>query len=356
MTTARNATELPGLDLEAVSKWSAMNLDCAPPLHATLLDGGRSNLTFRLEDSNGRRFVLRRPPVSHVHATAHDVGREHLIVEALIDSGVPVARPLCFCDDNRVTGAPFTVAEYVAGHSIRTADDASRLLTPHHRSCVSADLVRVLATIHAVDLQSTGLESFARRGSYVGRQLRRWWTQFEQSSAITGANPRWAREVREKLDRGLPASGGTALVHGDYRLDNVLVDPSGKVLAVVDWELAAIGDPLADVGTLLVYWSEPEDNFLPLGDAPTIAPGFFTRADIIECYRDVSGTDIGDIGYYMAFAAWKLACIVDGVNARAKSGALGAGGDGVALPPATVARLLAMADDLLGGTSPVNVD
>src|SRR5579875_2788802 len=294
-----------------------------------LIAGGRSNLTYRLTVSAaaGRRLVvLRRPPLGHVLPTAHDMSREFRVISALAGTDVPVARPLASCADPDVIGAPFYVMEHVPGAVLRTRADTAGL-TRAQAADLSQRLADMLAAIHRVDVAAVGLGGLGRGA----RQLDRWQRQWELSA--TREVPGYA-ELVTRLAAALPdkgaaeAAGEVTLVHGDFRLDNVLVtlSPRPRITAVVDWEMATLGDPLADLGLTLVYWTDPgEEGWLaPAGTAQapgvstdaTATPGFLTRAGFAAAYAARTGRDISRIGYYMAFGYFKLAVVLEGIHAR----------------------------------------
>jgi aminoglycoside phosphotransferase (APT) family kinase protein len=282
----------------------------------TLIAGGRSNLTYRLDLSHGR-LVLRRPPLGHVLPTAHDMAREYRVLTALEGTGVPVPRPVAFCPDPEVIGAPFYLMEHVDGLVLRSREDGEQL-SPDQAGQLSELLAGMLAAIHGVDLAAVGLTDFGRPDGYLARQLARWQRQWELST--TREMPGYDRLV-QRLTAGLPESADGTLVHGDFRLDNMLVTlaPQPAVAAVVDWEMSTLGDPLADLGLTLMYWADPgEGDWLEInvGAGVTSQPGFFTRAELASRYADLTGRDISGIGYYMAFGCFKLAVVLEGIHAR----------------------------------------
>ena len=290
------------------------------PLAFELIAGGHSNLTFKVTDAEGHEFVLRRPPLGHVLATAHDMGREHRIISALGPTPVPVAPALAYCPDDDVNGAPFYVMAYVDGLVLRDAATAEKMLTADERRRAGESLVDVLAEIHGVDPDAVGLGDLGRKEGYIARQLKRWHGQWEKSK--TRELP-LVDEVHDRLLAQVPEQGRAGIVHGDYRLDNTMLDRDGSVLAVLDWEICTLGDPLADVGLLMVYWTDPDDDGSALLTSPTTVEGFPRRAELLERYAARSGRDVSDIDFYVAFGYWKLACIVEGVYARYKHGAMG---------------------------------
>jgi aminoglycoside phosphotransferase (APT) family kinase protein len=327
-----------GIKDAAVTSWLTSHVDAlTAPLSFELISGGRSNLTYAVTDATGRTVVLRRPPVSHVLSTAHDMAREYRVISALRGTDVPVAQALAFCADEAVNDRPFYVMGFVAGHVLRDVEGTRAVLDEPHRTVAGNQLVDVLAAIHRVDVDRVGLGDFARRDGYIERQLRRWHGQFgksqEQAKQIGVYRPvPLVDEVHALLTERLPAQQGTAIVHGDYRLDNTIMSAGGQIMAVLDWELCTLGDPLADVGTLLAYWAEePGREAAPSPAVVTMAqsaatglPGFPSRAEVAARYAAASGRDLSQIGYYVAFAYWKLACILEGVFVRYAANAMGA--------------------------------
>ena len=310
----------PGINVANVTEWFVRNVPgVVAPLRFDLVAGGRSNFTYVVTDGADARFVLRRPPLGHLLPSAHDMAREHRIISALGPTNVPVAPPLGFCDDPAVNDRPFYVMAYVDGLVLRNADDA-RLLSDDAKVRASESIADVLADLHTLDVDAVGLGELGKREGYLERQLRRWYGQFQQST--TYAIPA-VHQVHEALLAKLPAQHGVSVVHGDYRLDNTMVNTDGRVIAVLDWELCTLGDPLADIGLLLVYWPEPDDPNPPLGAAASSAPGFLGRQALRTRYAQRTGRDLRDLDAYVAFGYWKLACILDGVYARYKAGAMG---------------------------------
>ncbi len=293
-----------------------------------LIAGGRSNLTYRLAVSGpagSRLLVLRRPPLGHVLPTAHDMSREFRVLSALAGTPVPVAPLVASCTDEDVIGAPFYVMENVPGEVLRTRADTS-VLSEEQAAELSGRLADMLAAIHGVDVAAVGLGDLGRGAGYLSRQLDRWQRQWQLSA--TREMPGYT-ELVDRLTAALPAEGEVTLVHGDFRLDNVLVtlSPGPRITAVVDWEMATLGDPLADLGLTLVYWTDPDEKgwLTPAGvpaDAPglstdaTTSPGFLTRAEFAAEYARRTGRDISRIGYYMAFGYFKLAVVLEGIHAR----------------------------------------
>ncbi|CAN5451895.1 phosphotransferase family protein [soil metagenome] len=329
MTTGSTGTDasgqtgsgIDGIHAGPVSAWFEANVPGAvAPFTFDAIAGGHSNLTVRVAGADGRRFVLRRPPLGHVLASAHDMGREHKIIAGLQRSDVPVPPVHGLCVDPDVNGAPFYVMDFVDGHVLRDAETARRALTPDACDNASRSLVDTMARIHAVDLDAAGLADLGRHEGYIARQLKRWYGQWQQQQ--TRPLPAVDR-VHDALAARIPEQGPATIVHGDYRLDNCMVDSNGEVVAVLDWEICTLGDPLADLGLLQVYWTGPGDEPSAWTGQATTVEGFWDRQRTVERYAEVSGRDVSQLDFYVAFAFWKLACILEGVYARYLGGALG---------------------------------
>jgi aminoglycoside phosphotransferase (APT) family kinase protein len=334
------ATE--GIDRAGVEGWFEENVPGAkPPLSFERISGGRSNLTFGVRDTEGRAWALRRPPLGKRLGSAHDMGREHRVISALQETPVPVPPVVGLCEDDAVNGAPFYVMGFVEGPILRSAEDAKRFDEAERRA-IGERVVATLVAIHEVDPDAVGLGELGRKEAYVERQLRRWYGQWEKSKtrdlpAVDG--------VHERLSARIPEQGPATIVHGDYRLDNMILSPSGEVAAVVDWELCTLGDPLADVGMLLVYWSEEGDEFMPLFAPATIATGFPTRDEVRARYAERSRRDLRQIDFFVALGYWKLAIILEGVYARYASGQYGKTDEGFQEFAKVVERLADAADE-----------
>ena len=313
-----------GIDVGPVTRWLVENIPGAvAPFTFDVIAGGRSNLTFRVTGAEGTRYVLRRPPLGHVLATAHDMAREHRIISAVGSTGVPVPPCLGLCTDDAVNGAPFYVMGFVDG-AVLDSPARAELLSPALRPAAAEHLVDVLADLHAVDVDAVGLGDLAKREGYVERQVKRWSSQWDNSK--TRELPA-IDEVANLLRRHMPAQQGVSIAHGDYRFGNVLTDlQTGRVNAVLDWELCTLGDPLADLGYLGVYWYRPEVGTARDND-PTGAGGFLSYDDVVARYAARTGRDVSAIDYYVAFGAFRLAVISEGVYARYMNGAMGAQGD-----------------------------
>jgi aminoglycoside phosphotransferase (APT) family kinase protein len=312
----------PGIHLENVTRFFRDEVPGGDaPLRFELIGGGRSNLTYRV--TMGERSVaLRRPPLGHVLPTAHDMRREFRVLRALADSDVPVPRPIALCEDPAVLDHPFYVMEYRPGVVLQGATlPEGYLADERDRARASRALVDTLVTLHAVDPRAVGLEDFGRPDGYLARQLRRWEKQWQANR--TAPLPE-IDELLARLARALPEHSDAALVHGDYRLGNLALDPEdpGCVVAIYDWEMATLGDPLADLGYTLIYWMEASDPPSAIAEvgAVTARPGFFTRSELARAYAEASGRDLGQIDFYQVLALTKLAVISEGIYKRFQLG------------------------------------
>lgn len=316
---------LPGLDLERFGEFFAAACpgEVTGPLTGELVAGGKSNLTYVVGDGQ-HEWVVRRPPLGHVLATAHDMTREYRVMTALRDTAVPVPRTYALCEDERVLGAHFYVMERVHGTPYRTAAELARL-GAERTEAISRRTVETLATLHSVDPATVGLADFGRPDGFLERQVRRWTKQLDASRSrdLAGAD-----ELHAVLAGSIPAGQAPAIVHGDYRLDNLLVDEDDQVAAVLDWEMATLGDPLTDVALVLVYGRLAELD-TAVSDASS-APGFLDEAATVALYGERSGRDLSAIGFYLGLACFKLAVILEGIHYRYTQGqTVGEGFDSV---------------------------
>ncbi len=332
-----------GIDRAGVEAWFAENVsDVTLPLTFDRISGGRSNLTFAVADAAGARWALRRPPLGKGLESAHDMGREHRVISALAPTPVPVAPVVGMCEDESVNGAPFFVMEFVEGPILRTSEEASEAFDRPERGAIGERVADTLVKIHEVEPDAVGLGELGKKQDYVARQLHRWHGQWEKSK--TREVP-LIDDVHDRLVARIPDQAPATIVHGDYRLDNMILAPSGEIAAVVDWELCTLGDPLADVGMLVVYWGEPGDDLLPLHDPPTLAPGFPGRDQVKARYAELSGRDLSEIDFYIALGHWKLAIILQGIIFRVAAGQYGEGEDEGDETHAYVERLAQAADE-----------
>ncbi|MFQ5698790.1 MAG: phosphotransferase family protein [Myxococcota bacterium] len=346
-------SEVGGIRREAVCEFFRTRVPGAEgPLEFEQISGGRSNITYRVSAgaSGGRRdWVLRRPPLGHVLPTAHDMAREYRVLSALADTPVPTPRTIALCEDPAVNGAPFYVMEYTPGVILGDAYPETYVRDPADCRRISLELIETLVALHEVDFAAVGLEGFGRPEGYLERQLSRWARQWEGNA--TGPL-REIDELGRRLRAALPRQSAATIVHGDYRLGNLALDPErpGKVLAVFDWEMATLGDPLADLGYTLIYWVEAGD-LAPDRRAPelggvTARPGFLTRDELIGAYARASGRDVESIDFYQVLALYKLAVISEGIYRRFQLGkTLGEGFEGMARTTQKLAqRALEIAD------------
>ncbi len=340
-------TETPGLDLAAFRGWYDAQRpgEIAGDLSAQVIAGGKSNLTYELTDGE-RRWIVRRPPLGHVQATAHDMGREYTAMSALRDTDVPVPTTYAYCAEPDVIGAPFYVMERVEGVAYRSASQLEPL-GPKRTAAIVDRMVDVLAALHAVDPAAVGLEEFGRPQGFLERQVRRWGKQLEGSK--TAERPR-ADELHRRLAARVPADNDewVGIVHGDYRLDNLLTGPDDEIKAVVDWEMATLGDTRTDLALLLVY-----DQIATIAGGALVAdvakaPGYPEPHQHLARYAATSGRDLGDMAFHLGLAYFKLAVILEGIHFRFLQGAtVGEGFDqiGAGFDPLISAGLEALGED-----------
>ncbi|MFI5889300.1 phosphotransferase family protein [Actinoplanes sp. NPDC051513] len=308
---------MKGLDLDQLQSF----LGSSRPLTGQMFAGGRSNLTYAITDGE-RRWVLRRPPLGHVLPTAHDMVREHRVLEALSKAGFPAPRPVVLCTDISVIGAPFYMMEHVDGRIYRDSVDLEALGAPAFNK-LTLDLVDTLADLHALDPAAIGLADFGRPEGFNERQVRRWKKQLDASRSRDVAG---IEELHARLAVGIPAGGPGAVVHGDYRLDNVLIGPELQINAVLDWEMSTLGDPLSDVALMLTYAGLPLQVSGGRATVPLEVAGHPSLREMSARYAERSGRDVSDLHWYVAFAAFKLAVILEGVHYRYVQGqTVGAG-------------------------------
>lgn len=322
-------TDPQGFDAIAVADWLQARQPEAVsgPFTASLITGGKSNLTYLVQDGT-HDYVVRRPPLGHVLATAHDMAREYRVMAALAPTAVPVPRMIALCEDTDVLGAPFYIMERVPGTPYSRAAQLEPLGAERTRA-ITGRMVDTLVALHAVDYRSVGLAEFGRPDGYLERQVSRWKKQLAASASreLPGMD-----ELVAYLDANIPASGEGTIVHGDFRLDNLLVDDDDQVTAVLDWEMSTLGDPLTDLALMLAYQQLgelPGPSEAVVTDAPR-APGYLGRREVIERYATGSGRDVDDLGFHLSLAFFKLAVILEGIYLRHSRGqTVGAGFDGI---------------------------
>lgn len=311
-----------GLRLLPLTQWLGINIplfDTSITVKADLLAGGRSNVSYRLTDGVGNKYVLRRPPLGNIMPTAHDMGREFRVLSGLSNTSFPVPRALAYCEDDSIIGAPFMLMEFVDGRAISDASDASTL-TPQQSDQISQALVSTLAQLHKLDPLDAGLQNLGRPDGYLTRQATRWAGQWELTKTrdLPGILDlhKWIAEQLEKLPANLPSG----IVHGDYRIDNVILDRgTQQVLAVIDWEMATLGDPISDLAISLVYWSQATDTLrknIPVAEHVTEGAGFWTREQCVQQYVQQTGFAIDHLDVCVALACFKLAVIMESIHKR----------------------------------------
>ncbi|MFJ6418954.1 phosphotransferase family protein [Paeniglutamicibacter sp. NPDC091659] len=313
-----DSTSPTGLDLENLTRWLATERPgmVAGELSATLIQGGKSNLTYELTDGT-KQWIVRRPPLGTIMATAHDMRREYTMADALDGTDVPVAKMFAYCGDKDVIGAEFYIMERIDGVPYRYADEL-RLLGEERTRAISTELVRTLAKLHAVDPATVGLSDFGRPEGFLARQVKRWKTQLDASFTreLPGAD-----ELYEKLVAAVPAVSASGIVHGDFRLDNVLMGSDDMPAAVIDWEMATLGDPLLDLALMLTYQRRAKivadrDTTDPATYDVTLAPGYLSQEEIMDLYEQESGRSLDGFGFHLGLACFKLAGISEGVRYR----------------------------------------
>jgi aminoglycoside phosphotransferase (APT) family kinase protein len=332
-----------GIEPAALEAWFSEHAEGVElPLRFERIAGGHSNLTYRVSDAAEGRWALRRPPLGKRLGSAHDMGREHRVVSALGRTEVPVAPVVGLCEDESVNGAPFYVMEFVEGPVLRGLAEAEIFPDEDDRRAIGERVADTLVEIHAVDPDAAGLGELGRKEDYVARQLHRWQGQWEKSKTRELAA---IDRVHERLEARIPEQGPATIVHGDYRLDNMILTPGGEVAAVVDWELCTLGDPLADVGLLMCYWPKPGEETRSLGQPANLAPGFPQREELAARYAERSGRDLSQLDFYVALGYWKLAIILEGVYSRYAAGGYGKVDEGFEAFANLVERLAETAEE-----------
>jgi len=318
---------VPGIDMGRLIPWFRANVAPVDVLRAEIIGHGRSNLTYRLT-AGAQHWVLRRPPLSHVQPTAHDMKREFRIISALAGSDVPVPGTVALCEDSDVNGAPFYIMQYVEGLVPADVIEVERRYDEGQRRRLADQLIDILVHLHSIQPADVGLGDFGRPEGYLERQVRRF---TEQLTRVKTRDVPELEELAGRLAAALPPQSGQGIVHGDYRLDNAIIDDQGRIIAILDWEMATLGDPLADVGLLMMYWADKDD--VATLAAPGIAStaitalaGFPTREQAAAAYAERSGRDLSNLDFYTVLAHFKLAVILENMHARfLAGGTVGAG-------------------------------
>jgi len=316
----------PGLRLALLSNWMQDNIagfDGSADLQATLLAGGRSNISYKLTDASGSSWVLRRPPLGHIMPSAHDMGREFRVLSGLNSVSYPTPATRGYCEDESVIGAKFMMMDFIDGRVIESAQTASSLSTKQAGE-ISQELVDILARLHAIDPAAAGLDQLGKPAGYLQRQVKRWGEQWQITK--TRELPEieklhaWLETAIAKVPESLP----TSIVHGDYRIDNViLARDKSEIVAVLDWEMSTLGDPISDLAISLVYWSQATDTLrkmIPVAEDVTSGPGFWSRQQVLDRYVSQTGLDISHLDECVALACFKLAVIMESIHHRNLSG------------------------------------
>lgn len=316
----------PGLRLAPLADWMRDNVsdfDSSGPLKATLLAGGRSNVSYRITDSNDSSWVLRRPPLGHIMPSAHDMGREFNVLSGLNSVLFPTPTTRGYCEDEAVIGAKFMLMDFVDGRVIESENTAASL-SAQRASEISQELVDTMARLHAVDPIAAGLDQLGRPTGYLQRQVKRWGEQWQITKTRElpeiEALHAWLETAIAKVPESLPS----AIVHGDYRIDNVILDSEqSKIVAVLDWEMSTLGDPISDLAISLVYWSQATDTLrkkIPVAENVTSGPGFWSRQQVLDRYVEQTQLDTSHLDECVALACFKLAVIMESIHHRNLSG------------------------------------
>jgi aminoglycoside phosphotransferase (APT) family kinase protein len=310
-----------GYQVKAVEDWVRQNIpELTPPFSWIRLEGGHSNLTYQINDQNGRSAVIRRPPQGELLPKAHDMSREWALIKALSTTNVPVPKPYGFCEDPDVTGAWFYIMGLIDGKPLYNSEDTQALVPQSRRETLAHSFFDALADLHQVDPDAVGLGALGKRDSYVGRQIKTWYRSW--TSSVSGANfdDERAHSLQAYFLEHLPDQGPIRVVHGDYGLHNCLFGADCTVAAIVDWEISTLGDPLADLAYALNPWPDPSDERPIAPESATSLEGFPPRSVLAHRYAERTGRDLSNLPYYVAFNRWKSACIVHGVYARYMEG------------------------------------
>jgi aminoglycoside phosphotransferase (APT) family kinase protein len=316
MSSSDQSDEVIGFDVGTIESWLPGAAGVTSPFRWERLPGGHSNLTYLVSDANGREIVLRRPPQGQLLPKAHDMWREYRIIEGLWPTEVPVAEPIAYVDDRSLCEVHFYAMGKVEGRALYTGAEVASWLPESARRRVAESFIDTLAALHSLDPAAIGLADLGRPDAYVARQLTTWYGSW--TASIEGArydDPR-THELYELLTARIPEQGPGRVVHGDFGPHNCLFSAEGELTAVLDWEIATLGDPLADMAYSINAWAEPTDAMAPGVDPPTLLPGFPARADLVARYAAATGADLSQLGYYRCYNWFKTACILHGVYAR----------------------------------------
>ena len=308
--------EVAGFDTDVIDAWLPSVTDVTPPFRWTRLPGGHSNLTYLIEDANGRELVIRRPPQGELLPKAHDMWREYRIIDGLWPTPVPVAEPIAYNDDRALCTTHFYVMGKVEGRALYTGEEVAAWLDVNARRRAGEAFIDTLAALHSIEPGDVGLGDLGRPDGYVSRQLKTWYGSWTASVADADLDDDRTHQLHGLLESKIPQQGVGRVVHGDFGPHNCLFNEQGSLTAVLDWEIATLGDPLADLAYSINAWTEPGDRIADGVDAPTVLDGFPSRASLIERYAKSTGADVSLMPYYRAFNWFKTACIIHGVYAR----------------------------------------
>jgi aminoglycoside phosphotransferase (APT) family kinase protein len=319
-------TDPPGLKLDSLLQWMSLNIsgvDDSARLQSSLLAGGRSNISYKLTDASGSSWVLRRPPLGHIMPSAHDMSREFRVLSGLNSVSFPTPKAQGICTDEEIIGSKFMLMDFVDGQVIESAETAITL-SDIQANLISQNLVDTLAKLHRVNPADAGLDQLGRPEGYLQRQVKRWGEQWQLTKTRELVEieelHNWLEGAISKIPNHLPF----AIVHGDYRIDNVILDPkTSQIMAVLDWEMSTLGDPISDLAISLVYWSQAGDtlrNQIPVAQEVTSGPGFWTREQVVQRYVSQTGYDISHLDECVALACFKLAVIMESIHHRNLSG------------------------------------
>jgi aminoglycoside phosphotransferase (APT) family kinase protein len=335
-----------GYQVDAVEAWIAANIQgLEPPLKWTRLQGGHSNLTYKIEDERGRRAVIRRPPQGELLPKAHDMSREWALITALGPTSVPVPEALGFCERPEITGAWFYVMGLIDGHPLYNSEDTERWVPIEQREKMAMSFIDVLSDLHAIDPDEVRLGDLGRKENYVGRQLKTWYRSWMSSIGPADYDDVRAHQLQRYFLENIPDQGPARIVHGDYGVHNCLVGPDYTIAAVVDWEISTLGDPLADLAYALNQWPDPTDRDPIAPQAATAPPGFPSRTQLAARYAERTGRDLSKLDYYIGFNRWKTAAIVHGVYARYCEGKKSSEGVNLEEMRERIDRSLTLAED-----------
>jgi aminoglycoside phosphotransferase (APT) family kinase protein len=313
--------EAEGYDVPAVEAWIADNVEgITPPFNWIRLQGGHSNLTYRLEDDDGNLAVIRRPPQGELLPKAHDMSREWALISALGPTGFPVPAAMGFCESPDVTGAWFYVMGLVEGRPLYTPDQTREWVPQDRRVTLAHSFFDTLADLHALDPDEIGLGDLGKKENYVGRQLNTWYRSWTSSMEAAEYDDPRAHDLQRFFLDNMPEQGPARVVHGDYGVHNCLVGADSTIAAVVDWEISTLGDPLADLAYALNPWPESAQDIAANPTLATSVEGFPPRSELAQRYADRTGRDLEMLDFYVGFNCWKTAAIIHGVYARYMEG------------------------------------